>query len=168
MLSILLRYGDRMLLRSAPSCQLRDAGGWRVGVEASGSVPNYIVHLPYPPLLMCACFYACFYTSGPIDSCARSRAGSSRRVRPGCTARTGRSSPSRCENCGPGGVGGGGPVTSLSRGAVRAEALRCERACGVHTLTLTMARVHTGRRLTRHSKRAAPIGCGDSLSPRRA
>ena len=51
MLSILLRYGDRMLLRSAPSCQLRDAGGWRVGVEASGSVPNYIhvrvVHLPY-------------------------------------------------------------------------------------------------------------------------
>ena len=40
-----------------------------------------------------------------------------------------------------------------------------ERACGVHTLILTVARVHTRRRLTRHSKRAAPIGCGDSRGP---
>ena len=31
------------------------------------------------------------------------------------------------------------------RGAVCAEALRRERACGVHTLTLTVAQVYTGR-----------------------
>lgn len=76
----------------------------RVGVRCPHTLRPPLRPL-HPPLLMCACFY----TSGPIDSCARSRAGSSKRVRPGCTGRTGRSSPSRCENCGPGGVGGGGP-----------------------------------------------------------